>query len=354
MSPQRRLSLDCRVGELRRLYTGQNDSTLWPAVKHGMGSLTGDNDREKVLQILNSGYETRLLGEPATIEADARHRSAVLADTTNPTQQQLEAAILFALGKIDPNPSASTSVPLRMRPAVQPVDETVTVLYMPPTVVAQLLAAVLPRVVNGRVHGLPGLRTRTYQRHVRLYIADSADTRVDLATTNKRWWSAALAFASAATGHGWPHDFQDPLTEAEQAAGAAGRVSCPVALASALLRRVRVVGATTWLRAHEEGPCGIRVEWAGGRSAATVAAALVHPLAGLPGERFVVVPAAGGTIAITITDTDGCPARLVLHQELSPAPPPDNRSDLAAAWAAFDRVATMPDPGTVSPLADRQ
>ena len=139
--------------------------------------------------------------------------------------------------------------------------------------------------------------------------------------------------------------FDEPLTGPESSTIAAGRVRGPVSVASALLRRLRLLGTTVWLTVQPDGPAGIRLDWSGGRTAAQVTAALVHPLAGLPGDQFTVTRTADGTITITSLGADEAPtARVVLHQTPLTTPPPFTRIDAAAAWAEFNRAMTQSHP----------
>lgn len=345
-----RLSLFRRLCALRRIYTGETDSSLLPTVTAAMSTLS-TSDRMAILTTLDSGFETRLLGENMLPPVEKHVRRAVLADTADLGQQQLDAAILFALGRIAPYqwPETDVVAPMPVCRIVRPVtadtpDTTQMTLHLRPASTAPLCATLLPRVVDGTVHGLAGLRVSMHRRHVRFHLADSAPSvSVALAGTSAREWSAMLAFAHAVTGHEWPLVFDDPLTDPERAAIAAGRVPGPVAVASALLRRLRVLGDTFWLTVCAVGADGIRVEWAGGRSAAQVAAALVHPLAGLPGELFTATCGPAGSITVTVWGKAGEPtATVVLRQTPVTEPPPFTRIDAADAWAQFRRQMTVP------------
>ena len=175
--PTHRRSLVRRLAELRRQYTAETDSSLLPTVTAGVSTLATD-DRATVHEILNTGFETRLLGENALPPAGDRIRRAVLADATDPAQQQLEAAILFALGRIAPYqwPATTVVAPMPVCVMVRPqIENAETVLHLRPSAAAPMIATLLPRVVNGTVHGLAGLRVRLCRRHVRLCLADSSD-----------------------------------------------------------------------------------------------------------------------------------------------------------------------------------
>jgi hypothetical protein len=167
-----------------------------------------------------------------------------------------------------------------------------------------------------------------------------------LSNTDFRRWAAIRGYAGVLTGEPVPPHIEHPLTEPERAAIEAGRVPAPAALGSALFRRLRVLGDTSWLTVRRDGPTGIRVTWAGGRTAAEVAVGLVHPLAGLPGDRFLVVPAVDGAMTVTALDTTGALAdtTLVLRQAPLNAAAPERREDTTAAWTAFTRALAAPNP----------
>ena len=346
-----RLSLVRRLGELRRLYTGETDSSLWPAVTAGIASLP-DQSRKTIRDVLDTGFETRLLGENSFPPVDDQIRCTVLPDATDPVQQQLEAAILFALGRIAPYrwPETSVVAPMPVCTMIRPdIKDMRPVLHLRPAAAAPMLATLLPYVADGRVHGMPGLRVSLHRRHVRLCLADSGESvSVALAGTSFRQWSAMLAFAGVLTGHEWPPALADPLSAPELAAIAESLIPGPLWLASALFRRLRVLGTTVWLSVREDGPTGIRVEWAGGRTAAQVATALIHPLVGLPGELFTATRDAADSVTATIWGTSDEPAAtVVLRRSPLSAPVPFERIETADAWTAFNRVMARRNP--VSP-----
>lgn len=336
-----RLSLAPTLGKLRRAYTAESDSVLVPTVGEAINSFTTE-DRALVREVLGAGFETRLLGENPLPPLSNRIRRAVLADATNPTQQQLEAGILYALGRISPYqwPETTVVAPMPVCEMVRPGDETATALNQGASAATPMIATLLPHSVDGNMRGLAGLRAQTHRRYVKLYLADSAATgSVALTGTILPLWDSMLGFARVVTGHEWPIPFEEPLTEPERAVIAAGRVPGPVPVASALLRRLRILGTTVWLTIHPDGPTGLRVSWSGGRTAAQVAIALVHPLTGLPGDRFVVTRATDGTVTVTSLGADGAEAaRIVLHQAPLTAPPPFTRIDTTCAWSEFNRV----------------
>jgi len=348
-----RPSLVRRLGELRRSYTGETDSTLLPTITEGIQSLTVER-RERIRGILDAGFETRLLGENSSPPPGDVLRRAVLADANNVPQQQLEAGILFALGRAAPYrwPATTVVAPMRVCAMTRPsIDGTQTVLHLPGSAAVPMIATLLPHVADGTTHGLAGLRVRVCRRNMVLYLADSGWAgSISLARTSFRQWASMLGFARVVTGHEWPVAFEGPPTEPERAVIAAGRVPGPVPMASALLRRLRILGDTMWLTVQPDGPIGIRLNWSGGRTAVQVAAALVHPLAGLPGDQFIVTRTADEPITITSLGADGAAtARIVLHQAPLTTPPPFTRIDTTTAWAEFNRVMKVCAPAPPKP-----
>ncbi|QUQ66060.1 hypothetical protein [Kutzneria sp. CA-103260] len=339
-------SLVLQLRELRRSYTGETDSSLLPAVAAGLRTLPVGS-REKTSKIMNSGFEARLLGENCDPPVTGRIRRAVLADAADSGQQQLEAGILYALGGIAPYqwPETKVVAPMPVCVAVRPAVEGGSItMHMRASAATPMITTLLPRVVDGTVRGLAGLRVRIHRRHVELYLADATGSgSVHLANMSVRQWAGMLGYARMLTGYRWPTYFDEPLTDPERAAITRGRVPGPGRLASALLRRLRIFGDTVWFTAQPSGLTDIHLTWAGGHTAPHVAVALVHPVAGLPGDRFIVTPAADGTITITSVEPSGASAaRIVLCQSPLTAQPSFAPIDTRAAWAEFDRVMKLP------------
>ncbi|MFI9382085.1 hypothetical protein [Kutzneria sp. NPDC052558] len=342
-----RLSLTRRLAALRRPYTGETDSTLLPAVGRALKTLSGD-ERARMHEILNEGYETRLLGESSIPAVNHRFREALLPDTTDTVQQQLEAGILFALGQTAPYrwPATEVASPMPLSRIVEPglaPDETI--LHLCHGVLAPMMAALTPRVVDGSLQGLAGLRATVKRRQVQLHLADAGPTRkVALSNTGIRHWVAALAFTRKVIGSEQLPDLERRLNWAERSAIRTGcRVPVPAALASGVLRRLPILGSTYWLTVRPDGPEGLRLDWAGGRSPAKVAAALVHPLAGLAGGRFHVTPMGADFVTVIVTGIPGEPTtKLTLHQAPVTARPPFTRIDVSDAQAEFKRAMTAP------------
>jgi hypothetical protein len=337
-----RLSLVRKASDLRRRYTGETDSTLMPAVTHGIQTLSTE-ERATFREILGQGYETRLLGEDPALLATQRFRDVVLPDTTDPVQQQLEAGLLYALGLTAPYtwPQTEVVAPMPVGRMFRPGRGTEeTALHLPASVLAPMMALLVPRLVNGRLYGLAGLRATVHRRHIQLHLADSGPTRtVAVSRTSLRQWAAVRAFIEEVVGLDAVTDLDSQLNAAEHAVIGIGRVPGPASLGSALLRRLRILGDTFWLTIRGDGPDGVRLDWAGGTSAAQVAAALVHPLAGLPGERFFVTRLADASITVIITTATGEPtAKLLLRQAQLTEPPPFVPVDSSKAWSAFRRA----------------
>jgi len=338
-----RLSLVRQAARLRRLYTGETDSTLLPAVTDAITRFSADG-RATFREILDQGYETRLFGENSVPSVDQRFRDAVLSDATNTLQQQLEAGILFALGQIAPYrwPATKVVAPMPLCRMVRPVQSSgETILHLQAGVLAPVMAVLTPHVLNGRLHGLAGLRASVKRRHVQLHLADGDPNQiVGLSNTSFRQWAGALAFTQNVIGSEQLPVLDGPLTTAEISAIRTGcRVPGPVALASGVFRRLQVLGDTYWLTGRPDGPDGLRLEWAGGRSAVKVATALVHPLAGLAGEQFYVTRMADGSVTVIITGISGEPTtKLTLYQAPLTVTPPFTRVDVTSAWSEFRRT----------------
>ncbi|QUQ68256.1 hypothetical protein [Kutzneria sp. CA-103260] len=337
-----RLSLTRRAAELRRLYTAETDSTLLPTIANALNRFSPDH-RAMLHEILDRGYETRLFGENTVPAVDHRFRDALLPDTTDILQQQLEAGILYALGQVAPYqwPDTDVVAPMPLCRMARPVPGSEqTILHLPLGALARMMAVLTPRVVDCRPYGLAGLRATLQRRHVQLHLADGGPTRlVGLAKVSARQWAASLAFVQQVHGFAQPPVLDGRLTGPERDVIRAGRVPGPVALACGVFRRLRILGDTFWLTVDTDGPDGLRLGWSGGRSAVQVATALVHPVTGLAGDRFYVTRVAEGAVTIIVTGIAGEPtAKLALHQVPLTATPPFTPVDVSAAWDEFRRV----------------
>ncbi|MFI9388560.1 hypothetical protein [Kutzneria sp. NPDC052558] len=335
-----------RLATLRRTYTGESDSTLLPTVTQALHVLSAQ-ERAGMHELLDEGYESRLLGEYPAPAVNHRFRDALLADTLDVVQQQLEAGMLFALGQIAPYqwPATTVEAPMPLCRMIRPQEPSEgTIVHLHPGVLAPMMAALTPHVLDGRLRGLAGLRATVHRRHVQLHLADGPSQLIALSDTSLRQWVAALAFTRKVIGSERLPDLDGLLTAAERSAIRTGcRVPGPAALASGVFRRLQVLGTTYWLTVRLDGPDGLCLEWAGGRTAVKVAAALVHPLAGLAGEQFYVTRLADGSVTIVVTGISGGPTgKLTLREVPVTATPPFTRIDVSEAWAVFRRAMTAP------------
>lgn len=338
-----RLSLVRRVAEVRRIYTGEYDSDLLPTVVAGLQTLTA-TERATIDDALECGFETRLLGEGNFPRVTEKLRRAVVSDAIGKAQKQLEAAALLAMGQIS---SYCPPQSLGEAPFVHPTVDGGMVLHLSPTKAAPVIATMVPYVADGSLRGLAGFRVRAYRRHIRLQFADCLPSiSVSLANTDFRHWSAIRAFVYEQSGYQWSTIDDAPLTGHEIAAIEAGRTPGVDSLTSSLFRRLRVFGVPSWLTISLHGSAGLDVEWAGGRSAAEVATALVHPLAGLPGKRFIAKWYSPKRITVDIfgAEQEKSQASIFLHRVPLGVKSPLDRIDASDAWAAFRHTLTLPRP----------
>jgi len=330
----RRPILAQRIGELRRAYTSETDTTLFFAADaiHAALDLT---QRTDVTRVLDGDYGARLLGDPGPAVAPTI-RSAVLLDTTTTPQQELETALLLALGRVHThyrhNPAMTPRAVCRM---VRPTSEEM-ILHLSPQTLAVVLAELLPREHDGRLVGLAGLRWRLLRRHVELFLADAGPAvHVSIASTSHRQLTAAMAFATSITGLTVsPNDEPAPVSELEELAIAFGRVPGPVPVASALLRRFGLFHRADWLSIYPAGSSCLRFDWGGGVSPAQVAARLAHPIAGLPTDQFATVTQLDGTVVMRCEDL-GATVALRQHDVAHPR-------RITEAWTAGHHASTAP------------
>lgn len=311
-----RLSLVRRLALLRRLYTGETDSSLMPAAMTACQRMVAE-ERQLLLQALDRDYTQRLLGDDNAAPLPPALRSAVLPDAQTRAQQELEAAVLLAASRsrsyLHPWPGIAhwlTNRPSQLVRMMRPQPRELF-LHLEAAVLAPLMLELLPRITEtGTVAGLPGLRATLHRRHVELFVLGTEPpARVQLANVSYRAWSAALAFAEAAYPEQpdplrWLGNDPAPLLPQELEALAGQRLAGDLtALASWLLRRLRLLGQTQQLNVSVPEPNQLQVRWSGGSTAAATATKLVHPITGLRGDRFLVVPA-GSSITIHCLDSD--------------------------------------------------
>jgi hypothetical protein len=316
-----RLSTARRLAELRQIYTGETTSSLRPATRTGTQHWQ-PADRHTVAAILAHGVDHTLSAAPALLPVPDHVRRAVLADTRDPVQQRLEAAILRALGRavLHRRPG-----PLRQGPvcsSVRPIAPATVGLHLRASILGPMLAELT----------VSGLRAVVHRRYVELLLGTNASA--SLVAISDRQWAAATRYARAMTGTGWPA--VEPATAASTSP-----------MAAALLRRLRVLGPTSWLAIGvDDDRLSIHVTWAGGASATTVAAHLTHPLGGLPARRFDAYHHADDVTLMVHGPHDEPAVAVVLRNLDGHAPPPRARTDTTAAWAAFDAALTRPAPPT--------
>jgi hypothetical protein len=378
-----RLSLVRQLAELRRAYTGETDSTLLPVVTSGVQRLTAD-DRALLHEVIGHNHMARLFGHDEMPPPPTHVRQALLHDTTDPAQQELESAVLSAAGKavnyLHLRRPADLGRPARIFRMVRP-DRDEMVLHLHGGVFGPLLAELMPREISGAVTGVPGLRAKLCRRHVDLYLVDQPQARIMVSNVSWRQWTAALTFVDSVIGSlgelAWLGNDPTPLTEAEQFTLATRhRAPGPVTLNSALLRRGGVFRDVRWWRAWTRGRATTTIEWptestvpiwpasdtreprptAAFLSLGTVARLLLHPLYGIPGDghRPRYFDQDGLTLAIPGREDDGARSgigavELVLRprdagqDDGDPFEGPCWR-DASDARTDFQRVLAVPNP----------
>jgi hypothetical protein len=348
-----RLSLVRRLADLRRLYTGETDSSVHPQMAYA-GKLLDADERLLLVRALDRNYTGRLLGDDTTAPLPPDVRAAVLPDAGSSRQRELEADVLLAASRaanyLHPLPELAKQLNLRPGRMVrmvrsQPDD---LILHLERAVLGPLLLELLPRITaEGTLAGVPGLRALLYRRHVVLYSFDTA-AQVTLANVSYRQWAAALAFAEAAhvgpesDPLRWLGNDPTPLAEPELAAILdRPRAGGLVRLASSVLRRVGLFGAAKELRVYEAQPDTLYVQWHGGPTAARVATLLVHPVTGLPGNKFFVVPQAEYVTVHSLDDGLSVVLQQLQGDDTPVAPP---TPEVVAMWKAWDERMWQPNP----------
>jgi hypothetical protein len=265
-----RTSLTDQIVDLRRTYTGENLTQAVAAVRPLLQRLSADQ----------RGLLTDTLRGGSAVPDGLRR--ALLPDVTFAAQQELEAGLLRA--------ACDTASYLHLRPPAVPAHAFSTVephdwprLHVAERALGPLLYELLPRVEVGQLMGLPGLRHRRHPRAVELYLADAPDARAVLSGVDAAAWDEAMRYVRGL------HDFRgldtrligdEPLGGLERESS---RVVGPVALGSALLRRVHLFAGAPWLRSWAQGDQWW-LEWPGEPRQVAVADRLIHPVFGLPGH----------------------------------------------------------------------
>lgn len=281
-----------RLARIRRARTGEAHSEAAPAIAAAVGTLSSVEQRQLAAFLHADAQAARRWGTDVTpVPAHVRH--ALLADATAVSQQELESGLFLA--------AASAAAHLRYRlPANLLAPNRVVHAFAPrshkpgeaPTVhlhdfaLGPLLFELLPNFDGTDVHGIPGLRHRQHSHSVELYLLDAPDARLVLAGINRRCWTDALAFVEYATAvpTSWFNQTHPGhLTRQEQEhLETRPRVFGAAALASALLRRIRVLDGACEIQI-DPGRAMQTIRWTGGPACNDVAASLLDPIFGLPG-----------------------------------------------------------------------
>jgi hypothetical protein len=356
-----RLSLVRRLAQLRRMYTGETDSSLMPVVTAGVQRLVPD-DRVLLHELLDNDNVGRLFGDDELAPLPTRVRRELLADASTEGQRELESGIFTAAGRVvnylHLRMPADLLRPARVFRMIRPhADEMV--LHLESGALGPLLAELLPRVAEKEMLGVPGLRARLHRRHVELYLVDDVSATVHLSNISYRQWVAALTFAESLVDLGelrWLGNDPTPLTDAERLAlDVRHRSPGPAALNSSLLRRARMFGDALWLAPWSRGCETTHVEWAGQPPLGRVARLLLHPLFGLPGDGHHVRYFDEAGLVVTDPHAPRCamhPASTAPVLALRPEPTPDGPLELsspgwraaASPWAAWQHVLAAANP----------
>lgn len=345
-----RQSLVRRVAELRRAYTGETDSSLMPAAVAACQSLDSEQ-RVELARALDRDYSQRLLGDDSAPPMAPALRSAVLPDAGTYAQRELEAAVLLAASRAGSYLRPGTTCWLKNRPSrlirmVRPQPDGELVLHLETAVLAPLMLELWPRLSkDGVVAGLPGLRATVHRRHVELIrLSTDRVARIQLANVSYRAWSAALTFAETVDPEPnplqWLGNDPAPLLPQELEALSDRPLTADFAgLASWLLRRFELLAVAQNLRVDAPRHDQLQLCWSGEPTAAAVASKLVHPITGLPGDRFLVVPN-NKHVTIRCLDVDvSVELRPVPRDEFHLVPPV---VDVASAWRAWDQRICAP------------
>ncbi|QUQ69969.1 hypothetical protein JJ691_77370 [Kutzneria sp. CA-103260] len=356
-----KLSLVRRLAMLRRMYTGETDSSLLPAITAGVHQLVAD-DRAQLHEILDNDNVGRLFGDDELPPPPNRVRQAMLADAPTEGQRELESGILTAAGRavnyLHLRMPADLLRPARVFRMIRPHAHEL-VLHLEGGALGPLLAELMPHVAQDELVGVPGLRARLHRRHVELYLVDDISAAVHLSNVSYRQWTAGLAFAESLVDMGelrWLGNDPTPLTDAERAAlDTRHRSPGPAGLNSSLLRRFRIFGDALWSVAWSRGCETTKVEWTPQPSLGRVARLLMHPLFGLPGDGHHVRYFDESGLTLTDLYAPRCamhPASSAPVLVLRPVPGPDGPLELsspgwraaASPWSAWQRALSVANP----------
>jgi hypothetical protein len=313
-----RTSLTDQLVDLRRAYTGENLSQAVPEIKAALRTFSAD-ERDDVVDALR--------GRSPLAE---RLGTALLPEALTAAQRDLEAALVKvasdAAAHLQLRPPASMLRPSHAFRAVEP--HAVPRLHLAEHALGPLLFELLPRLQDGWVAGVPGIRTRRFARSVEVYPVDQAEARVVLAGVDTAAWEEGLRYVrQLTTDRGLSGQFAaGDLTGPEREHLAEhGRSAGPVLLGSALLRRSHLFARAPWVRSWSQGSQWW-LEWPAGLGVVWVTDRLAHPVFGLPGA--VETPSSAGGLGLAVG-----PDSLYLR-EVEP-PNPDHEEALGAYdWPA--------------------
>jgi len=313
-----RTSLTDQLVDLRRVYTGENQTQAVPAVKAALRTFSAD-ERDQVVDALR--------GRAPLPE---RLSTALLPEALSDAQRGLESALVKvasdAAAHLQLRPPASMLRPAHAFRAVEP--HAVPRLHLTEYALGPLLYELLPRVQDGWVAGVAGIRTRRFARSVEIYPVDQPRARVVLAGVDSAAWEEGLRYVhQLMTDRSLTGQFAvGELNAAERAHLAEhGRVAGPVAMGSALLRRTNLFAKAPWVRSWSQGDQWW-LEWPEGLGVVWVTDRLAHPVFGLPGA--VETPSSSGGLGLAVG-----PDSLYLR-EVEP-PNPDHEEALGAYdWPA--------------------
>lgn len=310
-----RTSLTDQLVDLRRVYTGENLTQAVPAVKAALRTFSAD-ERDQVVDALR--------GRAPLAE---RLSTALLPEALSGHQRDLEAALVKiasdATAHLQLRPPASMLRPSHPFRAVEP--HAVPRLHLADFALGPLLFELLPRVQDGWVTGVAGIRTCRHPRSVEIYPVDQPDARVVLAGVDSAVWEEGLRYVrQLMADRGLTGQFAaGELTEPEREHLAAhGRVAGPTLLGSALLRRGHLFARTPWVRSWSQGNHWW-LEWPEGLGVVWVTDRLAHPVFGLPGA--VETPSTAGGLGLAVG-----PDALYLREVVPPNP------DHEEALGAYD------------------
>jgi hypothetical protein len=315
----------------RRIYTGETASAALSAAHEASYTFTPD-ERRAVAKILAHDLDHGSGADSLQCHLGDRLRRVIVPDTASPLQWQLEAGILINLGRVVFHRRPGLWRAESARSAVRPSTAGLT-MKLGTSTLAPVLAGLR----------LSGLRVVRQKRDVELQLSDGRCTAaVSLSAVAPRNWIAAARYARALSGAQWPIErgsvalAANPLPENE---------THPLVLlvGSRLLRRIGVLGTTSWLAVDVNNDAlAVHLTWAGGRPAEEVLGHLMHRPGGLPAQHFSVHRQEESLLAASVHLGANRPCvDVVLHSLPTDMPPPSLRLETEPAWEAFDHALTQ-------------